>query len=58
MQKEKIYHIYSNENIIAHSLTFDELCDKINNEEINLENVEILQLSPPQYSEAYSEASY
>jgi len=52
MQKEKIYHIYSNENIIAHSLTFDELCDKINNEEINLENVEILQLSPPQYSEA------
>jgi len=52
MQKEKIYHIYSNDNVVAHSLTFDELCDKIKKDELDLEDVEVLQLSPPPYSEA------
>jgi hypothetical protein len=52
MQKEKIYHIYSNDDVVAHSLTFDELCDKIKKDELDLEDVEVLQLSPPPYSEA------
>lgn len=52
MQKEKIYHVYKKECVVAHSLTYNELCDKVAKDEINLENVEIIELSPPQYSEA------
>ena len=57
MQKEKIYHVYSQNCVVAHSLTLDQLYDKIDKDEIDLEDIEILQLSPPSYS-AYSEASY
>lgn len=52
MQKEKIYHIYKEDDVVAHNLSFDELCDKIKKDEIDLEEVEVLQLSPPQYTEA------
>lgn len=52
MQKEKIYHVYSQNCVVAHSLTLDQLYDKIDREEIDLEDIEILQLSPPSYSEA------
>jgi hypothetical protein len=52
MQKEKIYHIYKEDNVVAHNLSFDELCDKIKKDEIDFEEVEILQLSLPQYIDA------
>ena len=51
MQKEKIYHIYSENDVLAHNLTFDELCVKIKNKEFDLDEVEVLQLSLPTYTE-------
>lgn len=52
MQKEEIYHIYQKDDIVAHSLTFEQLCDKIKKDEIDVKEVEVLQLSPPQYTDA------
>jgi len=52
MQKEEIYHIYQKDDVVAHSLSFEQLCDKIKKDEINIQEVEVLQLSPPQYTEA------
>jgi hypothetical protein len=54
MQKEKVYHVYKKDSILAHNLTYEQLCDKVARDEIDLEDVEIIQLCPP----AYTEASY
>lgn len=52
MQKEKTYHVYRKNSVLAHNLTYEQLCDKVAKNEIDLEDVEIIQLSPPVYSEA------
>jgi hypothetical protein len=52
MQKEKVYHVYRKDSVIAHNLTYNQLCDKVAKDEIDLKDVDIIQLSPPQYSEA------
>jgi len=51
-ERETMYHIYKEDDVVAHSLTFDELCDKIRKDEVDLEEVEIIKLSPPKYNEA------
>lgn len=52
MQKEKVYHVYKKDSVLSHNLTYEQLCDKIAKDEIDLEDVEIIQLSPPSYTEA------
>ena len=51
-EKETMYHIYKENDVVAHSLSFDELCEQIKKDEIDLEEVEIIKLSPPKYTEA------
>jgi len=52
MQKEKVYHVYQKDNVLAHNLTVDELYVKLSSEELDLEGIEIIQLKPSQYTEA------
>lgn len=52
MQKEKVYHVYKKDSVLAHNLTYEQLCDKVAKDEIDLEDVEIIQLTPPSYIEA------
>jgi len=52
MQKENVYHVYKKKSVVAHNLTYDELCEKVEKSDIDLDQVEIVQLSPPPYQDA------
>jgi len=39
MQKEEIYHIYQRDNVVAHSLSFEQLCDKIKKDRLILKKL-------------------
>ncbi|NBV27605.1 hypothetical protein EBS02_01085 [bacterium] len=51
--KDSIYHVYDkfskNSSPVAHSLSFDELIEKVKKEEINLHHVDILELKQDTY---------
>jgi hypothetical protein len=52
-----VYHVYcakSKSKVIAHNLTYDELSNKILNDEFDLESIEILKLSKENYHEDVS----
>ena len=52
-----VYHVYctkSKSKVIAHNLTYDELSNKILNDEFDLESIEILKLSKEKYLEDVS----
>lgn len=52
-EKETIYHVYdkssNHSSPVAHSLTFDQLIEKVKQEEINLNHVDILELKQENY---------
>jgi len=54
---DSVYHVYcakSKTKVIAHNLTYDELSNKILNDEFDLESIEILKLSKEKYLEDVS----
>jgi len=49
-----LYHVYSSRpgtKVLAHSLTYQQLLEKIAQENLDLESVEILEILPDKYKE-------
>lgn len=57
-QKNDLYHVYASKpftSVLAHSLTLDQLCERIAKKDFDFELIEILKVSQEKYT---MEASY